>query len=158
MATLAGGSMAVAEPLPRRDAPLHLMRCLIVRCAGMDMPSTRCATVSSRRVFFRRSRLFFAKRLFFRNGEGGEWRASRVTVGVKAKDNGGACFTLDFGITHTIGRQPSHPHRGDFFFFSIHQKHTQPLLLRLRRAAITWRRRHYFRCTPQKRAIISIFK
>ena len=52
-------------------------------------------------VFFRRSRLFFAKRLFFRNGEGGEWRASRVTVGVKAKDNGGACFTLDFGITHT---------------------------------------------------------
>ena len=29
MATLAGGSMAVAEPLPRRDAPLHLMRCLI---------------------------------------------------------------------------------------------------------------------------------
>ena len=126
MATLAGGSMAVAEPLPRRDAPLHLMRCLIVRCAGMDMPSTRCATVSSRRVFFRRSRLFF------RNGEGGEWRASRVTVGVKAKDNGGACFTLDFDITHTIGRQPSHPHRGDFLFFSIHLKQTQPSLLRLR--------------------------
>ena len=51
--------------------------------------------------FFGGADFFFAKRLFFRNGEGGEWRASRVTVGVKAKDNGGACFTLDFGITHT---------------------------------------------------------
>ena len=152
MVTLAGESMAVAEPLPRRDAPLHLMRCLIVRCAGMDMPSTRCATVSSRRVFFRRSRLFF------RNGEGGEWRALRVTVGVKAKDNGGACFPLDFGITHTIGRQPSPPHRGDFLFFSIYLKHTQPSLLRLRRGSYYMRRRLYFRCTPQKRAIISVFK
>ena len=63
---------------------------------------------------------FFREATFFRNGEGGEWRASRVTVGVKAKDNGGACFPLDFGITHTIGRQPSPPHRGDFLFFSIH--------------------------------------
>ncbi|MDD6831535.1 MAG: hypothetical protein PUE80_00010 [bacterium] len=51
---------------------------------------------------------------------------------MKAKDNGGACFTLDFGITHTIGRQPSHPHRSDFLFFSIHLKQTQPSLLRLR--------------------------
>ena len=51
--------------------------------------------------FFGGADFFFAKRLFFRNGEGGEWRASRVTVCVKAKDNGGACFTLDFGITHT---------------------------------------------------------
>ena len=82
--------------------------------------------------FFGVADFFFAKRLFFRNGEGGEWRASRVTVGMKAKDNGGACFTLDFGITHTIGRQPSHPHRGDFLFFSIHLKQTQPSLLRLR--------------------------
>ena len=72
-----------------------------------------------RRVFFGEADFFFAKRLFFRNGEGGEWRASRVTVGVKAKDNGGACFTLDFDITPTKGRQPSHPHRGDFLFFSI---------------------------------------
>ena len=70
--------------------------------------------------FFGVADFFFAKRLFFRNGEGGEWRAWRATVGVKAKDNGGACFTLDFGITHTIGRQPSPPHRGDFLFFSIH--------------------------------------
>ena len=70
-------------------------------------------------VFFGGADFFFAKRLFFRNGEGGEWRASRVTVGVKAKDNGGACFTLDFDITPTKGRQPSHPHRGDFLFFSI---------------------------------------
>ena len=69
--------------------------------------------------FFGGADFFFAKRLFFRNGEGGEWRASRVTVGVKAKDNGGACFTLDFDITPTKGRQPSHPHRGDFLFFSI---------------------------------------
>ena len=52
-------------------------------------------------AFFAVGVFFFAKRLFFRNGEGGEWRASRVTVGVKAKDNGGACFPLDFGITHT---------------------------------------------------------
>ena len=85
----------------------------------MDMPSTRCATVSSRRIFFGEADFFFAKRLFFRNGEGGEWRTLRVTVGVMAKDNGGACFPLDFGITHTIGRQPSPPHRGDFLFFSI---------------------------------------
>ena len=52
-------------------------------------------------VFFGGADFFFAKRLFFRYGEGGEWRASRVTVGVMAKDNGGACFPLDFGITHT---------------------------------------------------------
>ncbi|MGM9840467.1 MAG: hypothetical protein ACI307_10425 [Sodaliphilus sp.] len=32
-----------------------------------------------------------------------------------AKDNGGACFPLDFGITPTKGRQPSHPHRSGFF-------------------------------------------
>ena len=91
------------------------------------MPSIRCCSVFAAGVFFfGGADFFFAKRLFFRNGEGGEWRASRVTVGVKAKDNGRACFTLDFGITHTIGRQPSHPHRGDFLFFSIHLKHTQP--------------------------------
>ena len=53
-------------------------------------------------------------------------------MGVKAKDNGGACFTLDFDITPTKGRLPSHPHRGDFLFFSIHLKQTQPSLLRLR--------------------------
>ena len=85
---------------------------------------TQSCPASGRRVFFGGADLFFAKRLFFRNGEGGEWRASRVTVGVMAKDNGGACFPLDFGITPTIGRQPSPPHRGDFLFFSIHPKHT----------------------------------
>ena len=66
-------------------------------------------------VFFGGADFFFAKRLFFRYGEGCEGRASRATVGVTAKDNGGACFPLDFGITHTIGRQPSHPHRSGFF-------------------------------------------
>ena len=69
--------------------------------------------------FFGEADFFSAKRLFLRNGEGGEWRASRVTVCVTAKDNGEACFPLDFGITHTIGRQPSPPHRCDFLFFSI---------------------------------------
>ena len=108
--------------------------------------------------FFGVADFFFAKRLFFRNGEGGEWRASRVTVGVKAKDNGEACFTLDFDIMHTIGRQPSPPHRGDFLFFSIYLQHTQPSLLRLRRGSYYMRRRLYFRCTPQKQAIISVFK
>ena len=86
----------------------------------MRLPSTRCCSnFCGRRVFFGVADFFFAKRLFFRNGEGGEWRAWRATVGVKAKDNGGACFTLDFDITPTKGRQPSHPHRGDFLFFSI---------------------------------------
>ena len=92
---------------------------------GRGMPPIRCCSFfCGRRVFFGGADFFFAERLFFRNGEGGEWRASRVTVGVMAKDNGGACFPLDFNITHTIGRQPSPPHRGDFLFFSIHQKHT----------------------------------
>ncbi|MDD6832179.1 MAG: hypothetical protein PUE80_03345, partial [bacterium] len=36
--------------------------------------------------------------------------------GVTAKDNGGACFPLDFDIMPTIGRQPSHPHRSGFFY------------------------------------------
>ena len=36
-------------------------------------------------------------------------------MGVTAKDNGGACFPLDFGITPTKGRQPPHPHRSGFF-------------------------------------------
>ena len=36
-------------------------------------------------------------------------------MGVTAKDNGGACFPLDFGIIPTKGRQPSHPHRSGFF-------------------------------------------
>ena len=65
--------------------------------------------------FFGGADFFFAKRLFFRYGEGCEGRASRATVGVTAKDNGGACFPLVFGITPTIGRQPSHPHRSGFF-------------------------------------------
>ena len=68
-----------------------------------------------RRVFFGGADFFFAKRLFFRYGEGCVWRASRASVGVTAKDNGEACFPLDFGITPTIGRQPSHPHRSGFF-------------------------------------------
>ena len=92
---------------------------------GRGMPSIRCCSVFAAGVFFfGGADFFFAKRLFFRYGEGCEGRASRATVGVTAKDNGGACFPLDFGITHTIGRQPSHPHRGDFLFFSIHLKHT----------------------------------
>ena len=79
------------------------------------MPPIRCPTVCGRRVFFGGADFFFAKRLFFRYGEGCEGRASRATVGVTAKDNGGACFPLDFGITPTKGRQPSHPHRSGFF-------------------------------------------
>ena len=80
------------------------------------MPSIRCCSVFAAGVFFfGGAGFFFAKRLFFRYGEGCEGRASRATVGVTAKDNGGACFPLDFGITHTIGRQPSHPHRSGFF-------------------------------------------
>ena len=83
----------------------------------MRLPSTPCCSnFCGRRVFFGVADFFFAKRLFFRNGEGGEWRAWRATVGVKAKDNGGACFTLDFDITPTKGRQPSHPHRNGFFY------------------------------------------
>ena len=80
------------------------------------MPSIRCCSVFAAGVFFfGEADFFFAKRLFFRYGEGCEGRASRVTVGVTAKDNGGACFPLDFGITPTKGRQPSHPHRSGFF-------------------------------------------
>ena len=80
------------------------------------MPSIRCCSVFAAGVFFfGGADFFFAKRLFFRYGEGGEGRASRATVGVTAKDNGGACFPLDFGITPTKGRQPSHPHRSGFF-------------------------------------------
>ena len=80
------------------------------------MPSIRCCSVFAAGVFFfGEADFFFAKRLFFRYGEGCEGRASRATVGVTAKDNGGACFPLDFGITPTIGRQPSHPHRSGFF-------------------------------------------
>ena len=86
----------------------------------MGMPPIRCCSVFAAGVFFfGEADFFFAKRLFFRYGEGCEGRASRATVGVTAKDNGGACFTLDFDITPTKGRQPSHPHRGDFLFFSI---------------------------------------
>ena len=82
---------------------------------------TRCTIILRQaQFFFGEADFFSAKRLFFRNGEGGEWRASRVTVGVTAKDNGEACFPLDFGFTHTIGRQPSPPHRGDFLFVSCH--------------------------------------
>ena len=98
-----------SEGRAQNIAPLQLVRCLIVECGGMGMPPIRCPTVCGRRIFFGGADFFFAKRLFFRNGEGGEWRASRVTVGVKAKDNGGACFPLDFGIIPTKGRQPSHP-------------------------------------------------
>ena len=87
--------------------------------AGACLPYDAVAFFAVGVFFFGVADFFFAKRLFFRNGEGGEWRASRVTVGVKAKDNGEACFTLDFDITPTKGRQPSHPHRGDFLFFSI---------------------------------------
>ena len=80
------------------------------------MPSIRCCSFfCDRVVFFGGADFFFAKRLFFRYGEGCEGRASRATVGVTAKDNGGACFPLDFGITPTKGRQPSHPHRSGFF-------------------------------------------
>ena len=80
------------------------------------MPSIRCCSVFAAGVFFfGGADFFFAKRLFFRYGEGCEGRASRATVGVTAKDNGGACFPLDFGITPTKGRQPSHPHRSGFF-------------------------------------------
>ena len=94
----------------------------------MDYMAVACAYLPHHAVvifvvgvfFFGVADFFFAKRLFFRNGEGGEWRALWVTVGVKAKDNGEACFPLDFGFTHTIGRQPSPPHRGDFLFVSCH--------------------------------------
>ena len=78
-----------------------------------------------RRFFFGGADFFFAKRLFFRYGEGCEGRASRATVGVTAKDNGGACFPLVFGIMPTIGRQPSHPHRSGFFY-SFHATYLLP--------------------------------
>ena len=32
-------------------APAHLMRCLIVGCAGMDMPSIRCCAIWGGRLF-----------------------------------------------------------------------------------------------------------
>ena len=38
-------------------------------------------TKFGRRVFFRRSRLFFCEAAFFSGGEGCEWRAPRATVG-----------------------------------------------------------------------------
>ena len=69
--------------------------------AGACLPYDAVAFFAVGVFFFGGADFFFAKRLFFRNGEGGEWQASRVTVGVMAKDNGGACFPLDFGITHT---------------------------------------------------------
>ena len=51
--------------------------------------------------FFGEADFFFAKRLFFRYGEGCEGRAWRATVGVTAKVNGEASFPLVFGITPT---------------------------------------------------------
>ena len=46
------------------------------------MPSIRCCSFfCGRRVFFRRSRLFFREAAFFSGGEGCEWRAPRATVG-----------------------------------------------------------------------------
>ena len=81
-----------------------------------------------RSFFFGGADFFFAKRLFFRYGEGCVGRASRATVGVTAKDNGGACFPLDFGIKPTIGRQPSHPHRSGFFIrFMPHGPRPPPI-------------------------------
>ena len=83
--------------------------------AGACLPYDAVAFFAVGVFFFGGADFFFAKRLFFRYGEGCEGRASRATVGVTAKDNGGACFPLDFGITPTKGRQPSHPHRSGFF-------------------------------------------
>ena len=94
-----------------------------------DRPSdgrltTRCDSINSIKSWLRKAAgvfffggadFFFAKRLFFRYGKVCEGRALRATVGVTAKDNGGACFPLVFDITPTIGRQPSHPHRSGFF-------------------------------------------
>ena len=83
--------------------------------AGVCLPYDAVVFFAAGVFFFGAADFFFAKRLFFRYGEGCEGRASRATVGVTAKDNGGACFPLDFGITPTKGRQPSHPHRSGFF-------------------------------------------
>ena len=76
--------------------------------------------------FFSAEPTFFSRSDFFsatvRDVRG---RASRAIVGVTAKDNGGACFPLDFGITPTKGRQPSHPHRSGFFC-SFHATSVSP--------------------------------
>ena len=54
-----------SEGRAQNIAPLQLVRCLIVACGDMGIPPIRCATVCSRRVFFRRSRLFFREATFF---------------------------------------------------------------------------------------------
>ena len=89
-----------------------------VKPSGRDMPpliQTIPYCLRQACFFSAEPTFFFAKRLFFRYGEGCEGRAWRATVCVTAKDNGEACFPLDFDITHTIGRQPSHPHSSGFF-------------------------------------------
>ena len=93
--------LATTDPMAGLRAGGNLIKSRLRKAAGV--------------FFFGGADFFFAKRLFFRYGEGCEGRASRATVGVTAKDNGGACFPLDFGITPTKGRQPSHPHRSGFF-------------------------------------------
>ena len=65
--------------------------------------------------FFGGADFFFAKRLFFRYGEGCEGRAKRATVGVTAKDNGGACFPLDFASCTRKGVSPHIPTVAAFF-------------------------------------------
>ena len=47
-----GGCVGVGiEGRAQNIAPLHLMRCLIVGCAGMDMPSIRCCAIWGGQVF-----------------------------------------------------------------------------------------------------------
>ncbi len=110
-----------SEGRAQNIAPLQLIRCLIVECGGMGMPPIRCPTVCGRRVFFGGADFFFAKRLFFRYGEGCEGRASRATVAGEWGYNGENSFSAFIPIRlPTIGRQPSHPHRSGFFFVSCH--------------------------------------
>ena len=42
-----------SEGRAQNIAPLHLIRCLIVECSGMDIPSTRCCTIWDGRGFVR---------------------------------------------------------------------------------------------------------
>ena len=67
--------------------------------------------------FFGGADFFFAKRLFFRYGEGCEGRALRATVAGEWGYNGENSFSAFIPIRlTTIGRQPSHPHRSGFFY------------------------------------------
>ena len=113
--------------------------------------------------FFGGADFFFAKRLFFRYGEGCEGRALRATVAGEWGYNGENSFSAFIPIRlPTIGRQPSHPHRSGFFIRFMPQESppacgsTPDPALQAIAVVVILRRRLYFRCTPQKRACIGV--